>query len=147
MEKIATILDESPALALPLSRLLSGIREQVDVLVEREAWVLQRIRERPDRFKVIPDRLGPWTLWPEPAKKPGDGLEHTRPTPDPWIVVSSTPQPAVGPGGRFVRTIQETLQAWGWSVDAGSQVAIARWIRALGEGEAAVLRTTGARSP
>lgn len=145
MERVAAILDDAPARALPLSRLLSEIREQGEVVTGREAWILQRIRERPDRFRVIPDRLGPWNLWPEPSMMPVNGRTLPGPTADPWIVTSSTARSGFGAEGRFVGTVQETLQAWGWSVDVGSQVAIARWIRAHKEGEKAVAETQGIR--
>jgi len=141
MERATTILDDAPALALPLSRLLSGICEKGEVVTGREGSILQQIREQPDRFRVIPDRLGPWNRWPERRVDFRDQSTQVRDASDPWIVTASAPKPRFGTEGRFVRTVQETIQAWGWSVDVGSQVAIARWICAHQEGEQAVART------
>jgi hypothetical protein len=147
MERVASILDHSPARALPLSRLLTRIFEQGEVVAGREAWFLQRIKERPERFRVIPDRLGAWVLWPGLSSKPGLGPEQVRRVADPWIVTSSTAPAEFGVAGRFIRTVQDTVQAWGWGIDVGSQVSIARWIRAQHEGEEAVKRASGRGSP
>jgi hypothetical protein len=141
METLSAILDEAPVGALPLSRVLRKLRKAGEAVPGSEGWILQRIKERPSRFRIIPDRLGPWNLWPEPLPA-ADGLTRINgPGGDPWVVALSGPRRAEGWEDRFVQKLKESLQAWARCVDVGSQVAIARWIGANREGEIAVGRT------
>ena len=64
-EKVERILDRAPTRALPFSRVLESLRSQGATVVGREGWVLQRMVEDAETFKVIPDRLGPWVAWPD----------------------------------------------------------------------------------
>jgi len=103
----------------------------------REEWILRSVVERSAVFKVIPDRLGPWVLWPAgkgarfPESPPGNL------TCDPWIMVCSTAPAGFDAEGRVMVRIQESLQAWGKEIDEGSQAAVARWIGANQEAERA----------
>jgi hypothetical protein len=137
IERIEHILNRAPTRALSLSRLLTALKEAGITVGDRREWVLKRLIEQPDRFKVIPDRLGPWVLWPG-EKEPG--LPEFRPRTsgcDPWIMTCSPTSPSLGIQRRMVGWVQESLQAWGRELDDGSQVAVARWIQANEEAERA----------
>ena len=137
-ERIEHILNRAPTRALSLSRILTALHESGITVGDRREWILKRLTEQPDRFKVIPDRLGPWACW-QAEKEPGP--RETRPRAsacDPWIMTCSATFPAFGIQRRIVGWVQESLQAWGLEVDDGSQVAVARWIRANEEAERVV---------
>jgi hypothetical protein len=137
-ERIEHILNRAPTRALSFSRILAALHEAGMNVGNRREWVLRSLMEQPDRFKVIPDRLGPWVFWPG-EKEPG--LRGPRPRAsggDPWIMTCSTTAPSFGIQRRIVGWVQESLQAWGREVDDGSQVAVARWIRANEEAERVV---------
>ena len=129
-QRVKDILDGAPTRALPLSRLIRALKDDGVAEACREDWVLARLTERPERFRVIPDRLGPWVHWPSGGEG-GRVPSHPRKSgPDPWIMTCSPGPPPFGPGSQVVGRIQEGLQAWGRSVDDGSQTAVARWIGA-----------------
>jgi len=136
-ERIKNILDRAPTRATSFSRLLGALREEGMAVAGREDWILKRMTEQPETFKVIPDRLGPWVPWPE---RKGAGSSASHPTAsgcDPWIMTCLAASPAFGIGEQVVSRIQEGLQAWGREIDDGSQVAVARWIGANKEAERA----------
>ncbi len=136
-ERIKKILDRAPTRATSFSRLLGALREGGVAVAGREDWILKRMVEQPKTFKVIPDRLGPWVLWPG-EKGAGSSVSHpTTSGSDPWIMTCSVATPAFGIEGQVVGRIQESLQAWGQGMDDGSQVAVARWIGANREAERA----------
>ncbi|MFH1762940.1 MAG: hypothetical protein ABIF09_01995 [Gemmatimonadota bacterium] len=136
-ERIENILDRAPTRAMPLSRLVGALKEEGLPVAGREDWILKRVVEQPESFKVIPDRLGPWVLWPEER---GTGISAPLPGTfrcDPWIMTCSAASPPLGIERKVVARIQESLQAWGREMDDGSQVAVARWIGANKEAEEA----------
>ncbi|MCK5650179.1 MAG: hypothetical protein KAJ42_02325 [Gemmatimonadetes bacterium] len=136
-ERIKKVLDRAPTRATSFSRLLGALRDDGVAVAGREDWILKRMTEQPETFKVIPDRLGPWVPWPE---RKGAGSSASHPTAsgcDPWIMTCLAASPAFGIGEQVVSRIQEGLQAWGREIDDGSQVAVARWIGANKEAERA----------
>jgi hypothetical protein len=136
-ERIENILDRAPTRAMSFSRLISALREEGVPVAGRKEWILKRVAEQPEIFKVIPDRLGPWVLWPS---EKGAGFSEPPPRTsgcDPWIMTCSATSSSFGIGRRVVGRIQESLQAWGRELDDGSQVAVARWIGANKEAERA----------
>ena len=136
-ERINKILDRAPTRATSFSRLLRALREEGVAVAGREDWILKRMIEQPETFKVIPDRLGPWVLWPGENGAGFSASHSTTSGCDPWIMTCSAASPAFGIEGQVVGRIQESLQAWGQGIDDGSQVAVARWIGANKEAERA----------
>jgi hypothetical protein len=143
------ILERSPTGAAPLSRLLAQLGEEGVEVEGREPWILKRLSEQPRLFRVLPKPgkpfrgCPPFPLWePDPHRARG-GL--TEPTPhqfrgglgEPWVLASSTSAPRFGSGDKAVGRIQETLGAWGRSLDEESPRAVARWIQATLEAEGA----------
>jgi len=134
-ERIEKILDRAPTRAMSFSRLISALREEGVAVAGREDWILKRVVEQPETFKVIPDRLGPWALRPG-EKRAGFSAPHPRTSGcDPWIMTCSAASSSFGIERKVVGRIQESLQAWGREIDDGSQVSVARWIGANKEAE------------
>lgn len=104
----------------------------------REEWILKRVGEHPETFKVIPDRLGPWVLWPGEKTDESSSRPLKKPGCDPWILTRKSASPSLGIERKIASQIQESLQAWGQEIDDGSQVAVARWIGANKEAEKAL---------
>lgn len=130
------ILERSPTRASPLSRLLSGLEEQGVEVRGREGWILKRLSEQPKLFRVLPDREGPFRRWPLASRAEPQDRHGRHRLGDPWILACPpAPPPSLGPRERTVRRIQESLGAWGCSVDEGSPHAVARWVRATREAE------------
>ena len=141
MERIEEILERAPTRAMSFTRLIVAMKDGGLAVEGREDWILKRVSELPETFRVIPDRLGPWVLWPE-GRRPGVMACHLRTSVcDPWIMTCSPGSPAFAIEGKFVGRVQETLQAWGREIDDGSQVAVARWIMANMEAERAFGRS------
>ncbi len=138
MERIQTILDRAPTRAMSFSQLVGTLKEEGMLVTGREEWILKRVEEHPEAFKVIPDRLGPWVLWP--GEKMVGSLPRSLKTRgcNPWILTRSTTPPSLGIERKIACQIQESLQAWGQEIDDGSQVAVARWIGANKEAEKAL---------
>ncbi|MCJ7628096.1 MAG: hypothetical protein MUO50_06870 [Longimicrobiales bacterium] len=137
-ERIENILDRAPTRAMSFSRLVGTLREEGLPVAGREDWILQRVVEQPKTFKVIPDRLGPWVLWPRKRGAEISAPCSETPRCDPWIMTCSAASPSLGIEREVVARIQESLQAWGREIDDGSQVAVARWIGANTEAEEAL---------
>jgi hypothetical protein len=135
VERVRSILDGNPTRALPFSRIIHSLNDQGATLAGRKGWVFKRMMEHPGTFKIIPDRLGPWTLLPSPGSVESSRTEPGKSASDPWILASATPPSDLGTREQLAGRIQESLQAWGWSVDDGSPAAVARWIAANGEAE------------
>jgi hypothetical protein len=154
-ERIEKILDQAPTRAMSFSRLISALREEGVAVAGREDWILKRVVEQPETFRVIPDRLGPWVLRPV-DRGAGSSAPHPRTSGwgpggwdpggcdpggwgprgcDPWIMTCSAASSPFGIEGKVVGRIQESLQAWGREIDDGSQVSVARWIGANKEAE------------
>ena len=129
-EQVKRILDRAPTRALPLSRLLQLLREEGVAVSGREEWILRRITEQPEAFKVIPDRLGPWVVWAGEGDPGSPWYPSRRFGRDPWVMTCSPVTSSLGIEGKVVGRIQESLQAWGRELDDGSPVAVARWIGA-----------------
>ena len=151
-KRIEKILDRAPTRAMSFSRLIRALREEGVAVAGREDWILKRVVEQPETFKVIPDRLGPWVLW-QGERRAGFSAPHPRTSGcdpcgcdpggwgprgcDPWIMTCSAASSPFGIEGKVVGRIQESLQAWGREIDDGSQVSVARWIGANKEAERA----------
>ncbi len=134
-ERIEKILDRAPTRAMSFSRLISALKEEGVSVAGREEWILKRMAEQPEAFKVIPDRLGPWVPLPR-ERRAGFSAPHPRTSGgDPWIMTCSAPSSPFGTERKVVSRIQESLQAWGREIDDGSQVSVARWIGANREAE------------
>ncbi len=127
-KRIERILDRAPTRAMALSQLVEAMRVQSSGPPGSPELILRRMKEDRERFKVVPDRLGPWSTprsRPEaPGRRRGEGER------DPWILIRTPPSHGTGPEGRIVGQVQESLQAWGQGLDTGSQWAVARWIDA-----------------
>ena len=85
-ERITGILGRTPTGAWPYSHLLQALRDKGSDPTGMEELILRQMTEQPERFRVIPDRLGPWvariprggSLNPASRKLPRTG--------DPWIL-------------------------------------------------------------
>lgn len=127
IEQVKTILNGSPTRSLPLSQLLRSLSASGIRLDGQVDWLIQRLKEHSDLFRIIPDRLGPWIHWPDKvaADPPIQG-----PPGDPWIMAGPCLLTLSGTSQGILDRLRETLMAWGWEVDDGSQVGIARWLQA-----------------
>lgn len=135
VERIKAILNGSPTRTMPLSQLLESLSDSGVQLEGRTEWLVQRLSENSDLFRIIPDRLGPWIQWPDRlgAARPKQGYPG-----DPWIMAGPNPNHESGRSLDLLDRLRETLMAWGWEVDDGSQVGIARWLQANREAGLAV---------
>ena len=118
-EQVKRILDRAPTRALPLSRLLQLLKEEGVAVSGREEWILRRITEQPEAFKVIPDRLGPWVVRAGDGEPVSPWFPSRRFGRDPWVMACSPVTPTLGLDGQVVGRIQESLQAWGredWTI-------------------------------
>ena len=57
MESINTILNRTPTWAMPFSDLIGALREEGLTVADRERWILKRLAEHPETFRIIPHRL------------------------------------------------------------------------------------------
>lgn len=137
-EKAREALEEAPVGAMSFSRLIQALRVTGVSVEGREDWILERMREQPDSFTVIPDRLGPWVRC---QGKQGSETHARSPVggrADPWILTRARAAPGYGTHERAIGRLQESIQSWGRDLDRESQVAVARWIRATREAEKAL---------
>ena len=74
------ILSRSPALALPLARLLEAIEEETAGYVVSPERILTEIRSRPDLFRVLDPMIGPWR---RSTAKPGEAPPWS---PETWVL-------------------------------------------------------------
>ena len=136
-EKVKTILNGSPTRTMPLSQVLRSLSASGICMEGRAGWLIQRLTEDSDHFRVLPDRLGPWIQWPERHGITNPSQDFPG---DPWVMAGPhSPDGSRAPSGVIAR-LQETLSAWGWKVDDGSQVGVARWLQANREAEHALER-------
>jgi len=129
------ILERAPTRSLAFSRLLAGLKEEGMEVEGREAWVLKRLSEHSELFRILPDHRGPFLGWPRDGASGCGSFDPLRRVGDPWVLACPAPPPGSGAKERAVRRIQEGLGAWGRCLDEGSPSAVARWIRATREAE------------
>ena len=118
-EHAQEILWRSSSPALPLASLVEALeRETVTTTGGTEA-VLRELRTRPDLFRVLDPRVGPW-------RSRGAMYAEVRA----WIpdlsVLGLRPRPR--PSSPVRARLAETLRSLGRRVDQGSATATARWL-------------------
>ena len=118
-ERITGILGGAPTGARPYAHLLQALRDKGPDPTGREALILQQMTEQPERFRVIPDRLGPWSGSPVSTRLLNRRFEGPFPIGDPWILSRSPNLPIHGYEERVMGQIRESLKAWGQEVDTG----------------------------
>ncbi len=143
------ILERSPMRATSFSQLLAVLEEEGLEVRGREAWILRRLSEHPELFRVLPDHGGPFRHWLMAGNQEWAQAESRGRIGNPWVLACPAPPPGFGAGERTVRRIQEGLRAWGCCLDEGSPRAVARWVRANreAEGSCALILTAGAERP
>ena len=148
-ERITGILGRAPTGAQPYSNLLQLLKELGPDPTGREELILKQMTEQPERFRVIPGRLGPWMNRAPRGGSPNPGSRVQSRIGDPWILSNCAGAPNHGYEERVMGQIRESLQAWGKEVDTGSQGAVARWIGANREAERALgqFLTRGRENP
>lgn len=135
IEQVKTILNGSPTRSMPLSHLLRALSASGVCLDGRADWLIQRLMQNTELFRIIPDRLGPWIHWPD---RLGAAPPIQGPPGDPWIIAGPYPTNVSVTSQGILDRLRDTLTAWGWEVDDGSQVRIARWLQANREAELAL---------
>lgn len=140
MERVRTILDETPTRAMPYSRVLLALRESGMPVSGREGWILGRVADQSEYFRVISGRLGPWTLLSDLRGPEASPLPSPVYSTQPWILAWASNTPPAGEEGKALGRVRESIQAWGRALDEGSQTAVARWIGAVKEAERAMDR-------
>ena len=113
------ILSRSPTPALPLAHLVEAIEAESAGPVAGVERVLAELRSRPDLFRVLDPRIGPWR---RATAKPGE----TPPwSPDTWVLGLDPGTSAASP----VRArTSESLRCLGRRVDENSATEVARWL-------------------
>ena len=119
------ILSRSPALALPLARLLEAIEEETAGYVVSPERILTEIRSRPDLFRVLDPMIGPWR---RSTAKPGEAPPWS---PETWVLGLDPNTRASSPVS--ARTA-ESLRCLGRRVDENSATAVARWLLLIERG-------------
>lgn len=131
------ILDGSPTGAMPLTRLLAALAEAGVPTRGREEWILRRLADQSESFRVIPERLGPW-IAPRGDKGPQGRTPRKQGRESrPWVLACETLEPACGGRDRTLARIRESIQAWGRGLDVESQPSVTSWIGAVLEVERA----------
>lgn len=137
---VGRALGQAHTRALPISSLRRRLAETGEAETGETGWFLARLKDEPSVFRVIADRLGPWSGAVDMAASRGRGEsfpEPAMPGTDPWILaLLDVP---CGQGSDTTVTvaekIREGLRAWGMTLDEGSPAAVARWIGAVKEAE------------
>ena len=126
---VANALKATHTRSMPLSRVRAHLLREGHKEAQNEGWFLTRLKDAAPSFRVIHDRVGPWT-----GCRCGRGGPQGRELPpeDPWVLwLEAEPvDGAVGMEGLAAAKLRECLQTWGRDLDEASPSAVARWIRA-----------------
>ena len=118
-EHAQEILWRSSSPALPLASLVEALERETITTTGGTEAVLRELRTRPDLFRVLDPRVGPW-------RSRGAMYVEVRA----WIpdlsVLGLRPRPR--PSSPVRARLAETLRSLGRSVDQGSATATARWL-------------------
>lgn len=136
------ILFRHRAPALPLSELHRRIGEDRSGPLADADFLLRRLRSRPDLFRVLDPRRGPWRrlgrTGPDPVPEPYRRVLGEAAAPmERWIVPrAGDPEAGSGPGpaaGEGVPRLRASLLRLSRNVDGGSSTALCRWLRLVRE--------------
>jgi hypothetical protein len=124
------VLRSHPAPALRLSELRRLVRARTPAVGPGTTRLRSTLERRPDLFRVLDPRRGPWRSVPEEARPPAFG--------EPWVVVVSDPPHGRGiPRTELSHSLRTCVRWLGLGVDASSPRELARWQEvALSEREA-----------
>ncbi len=118
-EHVQEILWRSPSPALPLASLVAALERETVMTTGGPERVLSELRSRPELFRVLDPRVGPWYV-----RRSSNDVARSW-TPDLWVLGLSPRQRPCSP----VRArLSETLRSLGRRVDQGSAMATARWL-------------------
>jgi hypothetical protein len=135
IQSVRHVLERAPTGALPLSAIAEELKREGTALNARDPWLLTKLTEDRESFRVIPVPRGPWA--------DGVGEKGDRSWPDDaWIILKCPPERGYGRNEEARGRIQEGFQAWAREMDAASPASVARWIRANLEG-ARICRALG----
>lgn len=113
------ILWRSSSPALPLASLVEALERETVTTTGGTESVLRELRARPDLFRVLDPRVGPW------RSRGAMSAEVRAWTPD-LSVLGLRPHPR--PSSPVRARLAETLRSLGRRVDQGSATATARWL-------------------
>ena len=118
-EHAQEILWRSPSPAMPLAILVEALERETLTTTGGTESVLRALRARPDLFRVLDPRIGPW-------RGPGAMYPEVRAwTPDVSVLGL---RPRHRPSSPVRARLAETLRSLGRRVDQGSATATARWL-------------------
>ncbi len=126
-----TVLRNHPAPALRLSELRRLVCSRMPAVGPGTARLRSTLEARPDLFRVLDPRRGPWRAVPDEARPPAFG--------EPWVVVVCDPPGAERGKHRIdlAHRLRASVRWLGLGVDVSSPRELARWQEvALSEGEA-----------
>lgn len=129
LDSVRGILDRDPSPALPLTELHGHLARERSGPVPRPGSLLERLRGRPDLFRVVEPWNGAWRLLEGSEARYRRRLDASGLVLEPWIG-------SAGPGpvrnGRRPRHLGERLRVGlhhlGGSLDPGSRRAELRWV-------------------
>ena len=125
------VLRSHPAPALRLSELRRLVCARMPAVGPGTTRLRSTLESRPDLFRVLDPRRGPWRSVPDEARPPAFG--------EPWVVVVGDPQDTERgtPRTDLARRLRASVRWLGLGIDVYSPRQLARWQEvALSEGEA-----------
>jgi len=117
-EVVREIMDRTTSTALPLPVLIVALERGVVMPPRGPVGLLREIKSRPDLFRVLDPRVGPWR---RPRTLPGSPLGWR---PDRWVL---NLHPRRKPHSPVQARLSESLRCLGRTLDQGSATATARW--------------------
>lgn len=128
LESARAVLDRDPSPALPLSELHRLLARERSGPVPGPATLLERMRARPDLFRVVEPWDGAWRLLvgrdvPYRRRLGASGLEL-----EPWVAAVRAHAGETGGRADLEGRIRAGLHHLGGSLEPGSRVARVRWV-------------------
>ncbi len=122
------ILQRLTVPALRLDRLADAVEQGSGASVGGHAVLLQELRARPERFRILNPWIGPWRT--AMRRQEGGGFL-------PWVIALRGPRTPRASGCRSLESMTESLRAIAARLDPGCPTSVARCLGLLVAGREA----------
>ena len=136
-QEIRELLDQSPAGALPLSRLVEELNRGGVRPPNGQEGIVRAAEGERNLFRLLHPWRGPWSHTPHPGRGGRSDQPNTGLPEETWVLGRGKALSSWRGRGWAASRLQETLQAWGEALDVEAPASVARWIRAAREAEEA----------
>ena len=140
LDRATQVLSRHPTASVPFSQVAHEVERETPGPGPEPLFLLRMLEDHPSRIRVLYPWRGPWTTI-DKGESPHFGEYRSRlrdegVEPGPWLVPGTSAEWDALPSETGVlRRLRESLHALALSVDEGSTVALARWLRIVREAD------------